>query len=476
MRLSCVYIRRGVDNVTDARKVFCIVLMTNVMAPFMGSSVNIAVPTMAEDFGVSPEKLSWVVTAYLLGSVILLLPAGRLADMFGRRKLYTIGSASVAVATGLCSMAPDPASLTLFRFLQGLSVSMIASTGMAMLVGSHEKAERGKVLGAAAAATYIGLSLGPVLGGTIVEYWGWRILFIGTTVVNLAAAILILTVRQEWKGETGDGFDLAGGVLYAAASGSFLYGVSAFHDAFFAPYLAAAGAALLVVFFFYERRVLRRAAAGAGRLPLLDLSLFSSRLFLFSNFAAFMNYAATYASAFMMSLCLQIVYGFDAKTAGLVLLTQPLLMALFSPIAGRLSDRYPPRWIASAGMGVTTVGIFWMAQPVAMERLTHLIAALFLMGLGFAFFASPNTNAIMSASPQSHYGTASSLTAIMRQAGQAMSMAVTTALLSRFISPGGDYAASLAAANSRIFLILTGVGMAAVICSAVRGKTDISAK
>lgn len=457
---------------TDAQKVFYIVLMTNVMAPFMGSSVNIAVPTMAGDFGIRPEKLSWIVTAYLLGSVILLLPAGRMADMFGRRRIYTIGSFSVAVATGLCALANDAVSLTFFRFLQGLSVSMVASTGMAMLIGSHARSARGKVLGAAAAATYIGLSLGPVLGGIIVEYWGWRVLFIGTTLVNMTAALLSSTVRQEWKGDAGDGFDLAGGVLYAASSGSFLYGISAFHDAAAAPFLVAVGAMLFALFFLHEWRVLCRVRGGAGRLPILDLTLFSSKLFLFSNFAAFMNYAATYASAFMMSLCLQIVYGFDAKTAGLVLLTQPLLMAVFSPIAGRLSDRYPPRWIASAGMAVTGIGIFRMAQPVAMESLTHLIFALLLMGVGFAFFASPNTNAIMSAVPQSHYGTASSLTAIMRQAGQAMSMAVTTALLSRFIAPDANYVESLAKANSQIFLILTGVSMAAVVFSVIRGKTE----
>ncbi|BEU86740.1 MFS transporter [Selenomonas sp. TAMA-11512] len=460
----------------DNRKIYFIVLMTNLMGPFMGSSVNIAIPTMAVDFGISPEKLSWILTAYLLGSVMLLLPAGRLADMFGRRKLYTLGSFSVAAATGLCAVAPDAGSLTFFRLLQGLSFSMVASTGMAMLVASFGKAERGRVLGAAAAATYIGLSLGPVLGGVIVEVFSWRILFLGTSLFNLAAALLISTVRQEWRGEAGDGFDFLGAVLYSAASGSLLYGVSAFHDVPHAPAMVVAGVVLLSAFFLRERRVLQRCKAGAERLPILDLSLFSSRIFLFSNLAAFMNYAATYASAFMMSLCLQIVYGFDAKTAGFVLLSQPILMAAFSPIAGRLSDKYPPRWIASAGMGVTTVGLFCMAQPAAMESLAHLVVSLFLMGLGFAFFASPNTNAIMSAAPQTQYGTASSLTAVMRQAGQAMSMAITTALLSLFIAPGTDYASSLAAANGKIFLALTGAGIAAVIFSVVRGRTEDAGK
>ena len=452
---------------TEEKKIFIAVLITSFMGPFMGSSINIAIPTMAADFGVPAQELSWVVTAYLLGSVALLVPFGRLADIVGRRHLYAVGTLAVAVATFLAGLMQTVPSLIFFRLLQGLALATIFSTGMAMLVASHAPGERGRVIGYSAASTYIGLSLGPVLGGLITQYMGWRLIFFLSAALNLVSGLIALRVRGEWYGERHGGMDIRGCVLYSAASTMILYGISAYASNPVMRYVFFGGILLLLAFVYEQLH---------SPAPLIDISLFKSTIFAMSNLAALLNYSATFAISFLLSLYLQLIRGFDASTAGLFLLLQPMMMALLSPRAGALSDRHEPRLVASAGMALTTLGIFGFSFLTAATPMIWVGMVFLLIGTGFAFFSSPNSNAIMGAVEPRFYGVASSMLSVMRISGQAMSMAVVTLLLAVYtastvaaaVTPA--YLTELLAAIQSIFRILAVTCAVGVAASLARGR------
>ena len=452
---------------TDEKKIFIAVLITSFMGPFMGSSINIAIPTMAAEFAVPAQELSWVVTAYLLGSVALLVPFGRLADIVGRRHLYAIGTIAVALMTFLAGLMQSVPSLVFFRLLQGLALATIFSTGMAMLVASHAPKERGRVIGYSAAATYIGLSLGPILGGLITQYLGWRLIFFLSAAANIVSALVALRVKGEWYGERNGGMDYLGCVLYSAASTMILYGLSAYASHPVMRYVFFGGLLLLAAFVYEQLR---------AKAPLIDISLFRSTIFAMSNLAALLNYSATFAISFLLSLYLQLIRGFDASTAGLFMLLQPMMMALLSPLAGTLSDKHEPRLVASAGMAITAIGIFGFSFLDTQMPMV-LVGGIFLfIGTGFAFFSSPNSNAIMGAVEPRFYGVASSMLSVMRISGQAISMSVVTLLLAVYTastvaaSASPAYLYDLLQAIQLIFRILAVTCAFGVAASLARGN------
>ncbi|MFA6850807.1 MAG: MFS transporter [Selenomonadaceae bacterium] len=449
---------------TQQRLVFAAVLITSFMGPFMGSSINIAIPSMAVDFGVSAPELSWVVTAYLLGSVSVLVPFGKLADIIGRKYLYKIGTIAVIVMTVLAGAAGSVPLLVGVRFLQGIALAMIFSTGMAMLVSSHTPAERGRVIGYSASVTYIGLSLGPILGGMITQYLGWRMIFFLTAAVLLLSLAAIVRVKNEWYGAKGEKLDYKGSLLYAMGSMLLLYGLSAYASQPIAKYLFWSGVVLFGCFIYQQHR---------SPAPLLALELFRNTIFAMSNIAAMIHYSSTFAISFLLSLYLQLLRGFDASTAGMLLLLQPCMMALFSPKAGALSDRLQPRLLSSLGMAMTALGLFAFSFLTAETSMVLIGADLLFIGVGFAFFSSPNSNAVMGAVEPRYYGVASSILAVMRLSGQAISMAVVTVLLTVYTIPtvsSAEHLPSLMRGIKVIFLVLSVTCCFGVAASLARGK------
>ena len=180
----------------DDKKVFMSVLITSFFGPFMASSVNVAIPSMALEYGVNAENLTWVLTLFLLGAVAFLLPCGKLADIKGRRKIYQLGCIGVALSTLFCIFTSDLKTLLLFRFIQGVCMSMNFSTGMAMLIASNPPQKRGQIIGYSAACVYLGLSLGPVIGGALTEFLGWRTIFIFTAAGMSMSIYIMHFVKQ----------------------------------------------------------------------------------------------------------------------------------------------------------------------------------------------------------------------------------------------------------------------------------------
>ena len=445
--------------------VLLVATMASFLFPFMGSSVNIALPTIGKELSLDAITLGWVATVYLLTSASLLVPFGRIADIHGRKKMFTCGIVIFTIGALLSGMASSAAMLISFRVLQGVGGAMLAGTSVAMLTSVFPADERGKALGINVAATYTGLSLGPVLGGILTQHLGWRSIFFLNVPLGLAViAITLWKLKGEWAEAKGEKFDLTGSIIYSLALVTLVYGFTLL-PAILGVLLIVAGLAGISAFVRWELK---------AKSPVLDISLFrNSRAFAFSNLAALINYSATFAVTFLISLYLQYVKRFNPQSAGLILVSMPIIQAIFSPLAGRLSDRIEPRIIASAGMALTTVGLIIFIFINGQTPLRLIIGTLILMGFGFALFSSPNTNAVMSSAPKTAYGVASATLATMRQVGMALSMGIALLMFALYmgrvqITP--EHYPLFLQSMKNIFIIFAVLCFGGVFASLARGK------
>jgi len=413
-------------NNVNKMSALLIATIASFLTPFMGSSVNIALPAIASEFAADAILLSWIPTAFLLTSAMFAVPFGRIADIYGMKKVFTSGIIIFTIASLLSAMAPFTLALIGFRVLQGIGSAMIFVTGLAIITSAFPPQERGKAIGINIMAVYTGLSLGPVLGGIITHYMGWRSLFYLMVPLGLLVITLILwKLRgQEWAACKGEKFDLPGSVLYSIALVLVIYGFSSLPDILGIATIIA-GILLFIGFTRWELNI---------DSPVLDMKLFfKNRAFAFSNLAALINYSATFAVTFLLSLYLQYVKGLSAQNAGLILVAQPIIMAIITPFAGRLSDRYEPRILASIGMALVTLGLLIFAFISAQTTFEYIIIGLLVLGLGFGFFSSPNTNAIMGSVERRFFGVASATVSTMRLVGQVLSMGIAMLIFAMLI-------------------------------------------
>ena len=401
-----------------------VVAVTSFLNPFLTSSVNLALPTIETEFGMNAVSISWIITSYLLSSAILLLPLGRWADFVGVKKIFRFGVLIFATTTLLCGFATGGTYLIVVRFLQGIGGAMTMSTGPAILVSVFDPKQRGKVLGISVSSVYLGLAMGPFLGGVLTEQLSWRYIFFISAFIGLIATIISFAyLNKEADNDEPKKMNLTGSGIYAIALIVMIIGSSSIPSTT-GWILLAAGVALLFIFFVVESR---------SAYPAVDTTLFTkNKLFAFSNLAALINYSATYAIVFLISLYLQQIKGLSPQKAGFILLAQPLLMTIFSPIFGRVSDKIQPRYLATAGMSICTAGLVLFAFADQNTSLKTIILLLTIMGMGFALFSSPNMNTIMSSVRKDQYGVASGISATMRIVGQMVSMTIVTLFFSLY--------------------------------------------
>lgn len=401
----------------NKRIVLWIACMASFVTPFLASSVNVALPTINADFAVPDQALlGWVVTGFLLSAAIFVVPFGRIADISGRKKIFVAGLSIIVISSLLCSISSSIFMLIASRAVEGFGSAMIFGTSIAILTSVYPANERGKVLGVNVAVIYLGLSTGPLLGGIITEVAGWRFIYAGVMIYALLIALMASKmIKGEWRCAETERFDIVGTVLYGAMLFTLIYGLTLIPDRA-GTYLLAATVAIAAIFFNWELN---------NRNPILKIGIFrNNTVFLFSNLAALINYSATFAVTFLLSLYLQYMKGYGPETAGLILVAQPIVQAIFSPLAGRLSDRVEPRVVASAGMGLCVVGLVLFAFLTPETSTTLIVSSLMFLGLGFALFSSPNTNAIMSSVDRCDYGVASGMVSTMRLIGQMLSLGI----------------------------------------------------
>ncbi len=442
-----------------------VTVLASFLTPLMGSSVNIALPSIGRELKMDAVLLGWVATAYLLASSMTLVPIGRLADIYGRKRIFTYGVVTFIVSSALTALSNSAAMLIAFRVLQGVGGAMLFSTAVAILTSVFPPEERGRVLGINAAAVYAGLSVGPFIGGLLTQHLGWRSIFwLNVPLGLIVLAFALWKLQGEWAEAEGEKLDIVGSVVYGLSLVTVMYGFTRLPE-MSGVGLILAGTIGAAAFVRWELKT---------NSPVLNIALFrKNTVFAMSSLAALINYSATFAVAFLISLYLQYIKGFSPQMAGIVLVTSPVVQAIFSPLAGRLSDRVEPRVIASTGMGLSAIGLVPFIFLNKDASLPFIIASLVVIGFGFALFASPNTNAVMSSVERRSYGVASAVLATVRQIGMTFSMGIVMLVFAVYlgrvqITP--EYHPTFITSLNIAFVIFAVLCFLGIFASLARGK------
>ena len=412
------------------RAVLITVLITAFISPFMGSSMNLCVISIEAEFHTSAALVGWVITGFTMATVALSMPMGKIADATGRKRILFLGLTGYIILYFLSLFSVSIYMLLILRVLQGIAAAMIYATNNAVLLDAFPGNVRGKMLGISVTSTYLGLSLGPVLGGILNHVFGWRSVFITALVISgVAWCVCLFGVENDrHKKPESSRFDFSGNILFAFSTVVLLYALTNLSIQRFARILLIVGAVLFALF-------VRREAKAPD--PMLRITMFTKdSAFTLSNVAALLNYGSTFAISYLISIYLQSIKGFSSQTAGFVLLFMPIMQAIFSSMMGKLSDRIAPYKLATLGMAWNTVGLVFLVFIKPQTPLPALIVLLAYLGFGFAIFSSPNTNAILSCVTRAEYGMANAVLSTMRTTGQTVSMSIVTIIIGITLGTG----------------------------------------
>lgn len=429
------------------------------------AAVNVAIPTLAEDLQANANKVSWLPTLYILSNVALMLPFGKLADNYGRKRVYVWGLALNAIASFMCAIANSIDAILFWRLVQGAAGAMIFSTGIAIISAVTPSNKRGTALGIVASCVYIGLTLAPAVGGWLTELLGWRSVFYFQIPLVIALLVFIkMKLPGEWKNQHHSRFDWIGSAIFVAFSCTLVYGMSIL-PSWKGWALLALSFMCLAAFIVHQSK---------DKQPLIRVQMFlESRVFSLSLSTSFLMYGSNFAILFLLSLYLQYIKGYSPSYAGQILLIQALCMALIAPIAGKLSDAFQPRIIATTGCFIVGIGFIVMNQIDASSSATYIGVSLALIGTGFGLFSTPNNNAIMGSVNEHEVGVASASMNLSRTIGNLVGMSLVNLMMHYYIGDAklsaGQNSALMQTISLALVMSLSFVLVACVL-SALRGK------
>ncbi|MBK5720706.1 MFS transporter [Dysgonomonas sp. Marseille-P4677] len=401
------------------------ICLASSLVPFLGSALNLALPYINNELSLDAITSGWIPTSYMLSTAIFQIPCARIADMIGRKKVFVAGVIVLTIFSLLSGLASTGTTLIIYRFLAGFGSAMMFGTSTAILTSSIPIEKRGQSLGIVAATVYFSLAAGPFLGGLLTQYFNWHSIFFLSAFISLIVAISgYLVIKDDFKEDKPGKFDIVGSILFAIGLSSLIYGFSELpHSHGFI--LIGIGTIILIYFALYEKK---------QEYPVFNIRVFlENRIFRMSGLSALINYSATFAISFMLSLYLQYVRGLSPRDAGFILIIQSVVQALVSLKSGKLSDKMPAATLATLGMAILSVGLIGLCFISATTSYLYLAIVLIILGLGFGIFSSPNTNIIMSSVDKKHYGLASATMGTMRLTGQAFSMGIAIMSISLVI-------------------------------------------
>lgn len=454
------------EKSTLARFALIIVCMGSIIVPIGMASVNIAIPNLAADLQANAQMVSWLPTLFILSSVIFMLPAGKLADNYGRKRIYAYGLALNAFSSFLCGLGTSIEWVLFWRFIQGASSSMIFGTGVAIITSVTPTHKRGEALGITAACVYIGLTIAPAIGGWLTELWGWRSVFLFQVPIVIALLLLIhMRLIGEWKNQQKTKYDWWGTAIFALFAASLVYGLSILPSLLGLALLGVAFVCL-ALFVVHQSR---------SRRPLIRVQMFGeSRVFSMSLMTALLMYASNFPLVFLMSLYLQYVKELTPSHAGQIILVQALAMAIMAPMSGKLSDRFQSRLVATSGCMIVACGLFVLSLMKPQDSVVYIAVSLMLIGIGFGLFSTPNNNAIMSSAQPHEVGVASASMNLARTIGNLLGMSLVNLMVHYYLgnaqftqeqTPALVQTISLAINMSLVFVLI------ACAVSAFRGKS-----
>jgi EmrB/QacA subfamily drug resistance transporter len=400
------------------------------MTALDGSVVNTILPVLHNTFHSDVAAIEWIVIVYLLVLSGLLLTFGRLGDMRGHKSVYVWGFGIFVLSSALCGAAWSAGVLVLFRAIQAIGGAMLASNSPAIVTGSFPAEQRGRAFGLVSMLTYLGLTIGPSLGGWLTQSFGWRTVFyINVPVGALALALSLIFIPKEAPNAEGERFDIAGALFFMAGLTALLFGLNKGAEWGWTslPVLGFLVGAFLLLGIFIQ--IEQRSPS-----PMLDLNLFKVPLFSLSSASAVLNYICVYSITFLMPFYLIQGRGLNPAQAGLILTAQPILMAIVAPVSGLFSDRFGTRGPRTAGMAILAGGLFLLSLIGAETGLWWVLSGLALAGIGIGAFISPNTSALMGAAPRMRQGIASGVLATARNFGMVLGIGLAGAIFTTHLA------------------------------------------
>jgi EmrB/QacA subfamily drug resistance transporter len=437
------------------------------MSALDGSVVNTILPVLRQAFSSSIASIEWVVTVYLLVLSGLLLSFGRLGDLRGHKNVYLLGFLVFITSSALCGLASSVVVLVIFRSVQALGGAMLAANSPAILTKSFPARQRGQALGLLATMTYLGLTVGPSLGGWLTDQFSWRAVFYINIPVGLVAFILSLRfIDPDTRSMHNETFDFVGAALFLGGLTALLFGLNLGQDLGWLsiPIIISISTAIIILFVFWwvETRIPS---------PMLDFKLFTNRLFTLSVTSAIINYMCVYSITFLMPFYLIQGLGMSPSKAGLILTAMPIIMAIMAPISGGLSDRFGTHLLALVGMVVLAFGLFLLSRLTPNSSVLDIVVRLAVTGLGIGVFISPNTSALMGAAPRERQGIASGVLATSRNMGMVLGVGYAGAIFTTKLGIlGNESANSIVLATQVGFLAATFIAVLGIIVTAFRAQ------
>lgn len=440
---------------------------TSFITAFSTSAINVAIPTIANQFAIDAILQNWVLMSFLLTIAVFSVPFGKLSGKFGLKKFFIVGIIVFILGSIGASLAYSAYSLIFFRVIQGIASAMLNVAGFALVTEALPPKERGKGIGITISSVYIGLALAPVLGGILTKNLGWQsIFYVIIPLLFIPLIVALLKVKDEWITCMDDVFDYVGTIVYSAGILLFMYGFTILND-LNGMIITILGIALLAGFTLGELR---------HKFPVFNVSLFKNTKFSSSALAALISYLATYAVITILSYYFQYIRNWDPQMTGMVLIVTPALMALIAPFSGRLSDKIEPQKLSAIGMGFVTIALFILTFLEESTPLIVIVIAMILQGVGYGIFSSPNTNSIMGSVPRKLTPVASATVSTVRVIGQTMSLGMLTvifAIVMGSVQIIPEHFPSLMISLDIAFLISCLLCLAAVIISLVGVKSNV---
>jgi EmrB/QacA subfamily drug resistance transporter len=413
-----------IRNSIEPNAILIIVALATFLTTWMASSINIALPSIAKEFNITPVLLGWINTVFLLAQMSLYIPFGRIADIYGRKKIFVIGLILYTVSSLILALSNSFNMLIVFRILQGIGGATIHGIGMAIVTSKFPIGRRGRALGILSLAVFLGFSCGPVLGGLLTDQFGWRSIFWINVFMGFLTVIFSVLKLEVNLSTNNEKFDLAGSFVYSLMIVTVMFGIMTL------PGISSLWLIIIggTCFFIFIKIQLKTSS------PLLNIKYFiRNNAFIIANLLTFINTISTSTVAFLLSLYLQDINGLNPKIAGVILVATPFTQSLLAPITGKYSDKFNPRIVTSIGMAVSTIGLLLFIFMGEHTDLKLIIAGLILLGCGLAFFGPPNTNEVMSSVVKESYGIASAFLSTMRIGGMVLSMAIVMVILSIYL-------------------------------------------
>lgn len=439
-------------NSTPANKYLVLFTVTlgTMLSGYVSSSVNIALPNIMQVFGFTMDSVVWVSLSYMLPYGSILPITGKLGDQFGRKRLYLIGLSLFTIATLLVGLAWNSTLLIIFRVLQGIGAGLLFPNAMALVSEAFPAGERGKALGIWGALAAAGSALGPTIGGSIVEYLDWHLIFYSILPVAAGGLLLGVKVLSESKaGSNETGIDYIGGTLLVMSlSGLLLVLNQGSKEGWSSLYIISlcAGSALsLLAFLLVESH---------SEKPMVDLGLFKNVTFTVSNIVGFLSYMAMYGGLFLLPFYLRNIQGYTAIRAGIAMLPMTLSLVVLAPLGGRLADKFGSKIPASTGMAIMAVALFSFRILDDKTAYSYIAFGLIIMGIGLALTMSPLSNGVMGSLPKDKIGVGSGVFNLFKNIGGSVGVAVMgtmlddrtifhTAIYSNYINPASETAVRL---------------------------------